>query len=292
LTGDGKRKLEPRLSTANQVYMGYEDKDLVRRQAKMTITFEEFLSITQQNCTYCGIEPSNRYNSFLRGPASLRAITEGLFVYNGMDRIDSSLPHITGNVVPCCFPCNRAKNKRSNPDFLSWVNRLAIRPFYPVKVPNIPFPADDHPIVSSIQGVFYNYEKWDDNDLTIESFYAFSQLDCFYCGTKSDNSNLFNYANYSAHDYSAETKRLAAYRYNGLDRIDTRFPHNLNNVITSCKWCNYAKQGDTLAQFHDWISRIQSHQSRIKFNWEAEIARQELADQTPHPQSLDIFFEP
>lgn len=79
-----------------------------------TLTFDEFYTITQQPCFYCGEPPRQRYYlSHLRKE----------FIYNGLDRVDSSKGYEMGNVVSCCGHCNRAKLLRSIDDFKSWVKQ-------------------------------------------------------------------------------------------------------------------------------------------------------------------------
>lgn len=48
----------------------------------------------------------------------------GQFVYNGLDRLDTSQGYAPGNVVPCCGDCNWAKRARTRPEFLAWVVRV------------------------------------------------------------------------------------------------------------------------------------------------------------------------
>lgn len=54
------------------------------------LTTAEVLEIIQRPCEHCGTTESNR----------------------GLDRIDNSLPHIKGNVVAACAPCNFARGDR------------------------------------------------------------------------------------------------------------------------------------------------------------------------------------
>jgi hypothetical protein len=79
-------------------------------------TFEEFYKLSQQACFYCLTPPSKvRIGKTLRG---------GSFTYNGLDRIDSALPHDIVNLVPCCYTCNRMKNDHSLDEFLAHIERL------------------------------------------------------------------------------------------------------------------------------------------------------------------------
>lgn len=109
---------EPRLGSAIRVYRDhhYNDGD---------ISFEEFLELSQQDCFYCGEPPSNCLNTHKRNKySSVLRIEQGDFIYSGLDRLDSKLPHNKNNVVPCCWDCNRAKLKKSKEEFLMWVNKV------------------------------------------------------------------------------------------------------------------------------------------------------------------------
>ena len=75
---------------------------------------EQFDALTQQNCHYCGMPPSNTKHSNERN---------GAFIYNGIDRIDSKLDYVPFNCVPCCKNCNRAKRSMAYTDFVDWFRR-------------------------------------------------------------------------------------------------------------------------------------------------------------------------
>lgn len=44
--------------------------------------------------------------------------------YNGIDRIDSALGYIEGNVQPCCKEANLAKLNMSEEDFLQLIREI------------------------------------------------------------------------------------------------------------------------------------------------------------------------
>jgi hypothetical protein len=48
----------------------------------------------------------------------------GSFTYSGIDRIDSSIGYIEGNVVSCCSKCNTAKSDMPFDEFRVWAIRL------------------------------------------------------------------------------------------------------------------------------------------------------------------------
>jgi hypothetical protein len=108
---------EPRISTALAVYrQSYKDGDL---------SFDDFLLLSQQSCNYCGDPPTNTYNIFKnKKKKTIFAIENGNFTYNGLDRINSSIPHNLNNSVPCCKWCNYAKRERSVQDFVEHAGKI------------------------------------------------------------------------------------------------------------------------------------------------------------------------
>jgi len=79
------------------------------------------------NCHYCGAKPANVANSFTgkyEAKYSSDRAKDGYFIYNGLDRLNSSLPHDKNNVVSCCTTCNKAKLTMSVQEFLSWIQKV------------------------------------------------------------------------------------------------------------------------------------------------------------------------
>lgn len=79
------------------------------------LTKDQCREIFSQNCFYCGITPSNICS---------RKQNHGIFVYNGIDRVNNSLGYTTENCVPCCKTCNVAKHAMSYDDWTAWISRL------------------------------------------------------------------------------------------------------------------------------------------------------------------------
>lgn len=109
---------DPKLRSAQLTYKHlYSDGD---------ISFDEFLVLSQQNCFYCGKEPSNRttcYSTKTRGLTKER-FDNSYFIYNGLDRIDNNLGHIKSNIVPCCKTCNYGKRIMSQNEFFEWIKTI------------------------------------------------------------------------------------------------------------------------------------------------------------------------
>lgn len=140
--GNFDRRGKPRenvMTTAEEAYFvsarmiyrnnGYSDADL---------TFGEFLKLSQENCHYCDAPPSGSYNIALKKDGTKRMMSSTMqqrvwyplvdqtstFVYNGLDRMDSSKTHSKDNVVPCCKMCNMMKRHHPYEEFLSHVEKV------------------------------------------------------------------------------------------------------------------------------------------------------------------------
>jgi hypothetical protein len=73
---------------------------------------DEFRVLTQRNCAYCGQEPQQIFK------------TGTTYVYNGIDRLNSSLGYFSENVVPCCGTCNVMKMAMGEKEFLDHINKI------------------------------------------------------------------------------------------------------------------------------------------------------------------------
>lgn len=96
--------------------------------------------------------------------------------------------------------------------------------------------------------------RYKDGDLSFEVFLKLSQQNCYYC--ESPPSNTTNYYLTKNNKYSKERQIKGFFTYNGLDRINNSYPHDLNNVVPSCIRCNKAKLQQTKEEFFNWISIV------------------------------------
>lgn len=125
--GMGTRKYDPMIATARNVWVRYKTIDRAKER-EMTIDFETFYTLSQENCYYCGSPPSNKANKAVAAAyASDFAKENGDFIYSGLDRLDSSKGHTPDNVVPCCRDCNRMKMDMSLEKFERLVEAIAER---------------------------------------------------------------------------------------------------------------------------------------------------------------------
>jgi hypothetical protein len=98
----------------NVLFEGYKYR-ANRLKISFCITKSLFAKLTKMSCYYCGIEPNQR---------KVVSNGNGIYIYNGLDRVDSMIGYEERNVVPCCGTCNKAKMAMSREDFLSWVERV------------------------------------------------------------------------------------------------------------------------------------------------------------------------
>lgn len=106
-----------------------------------------------------------------------------------------------------------------------------------------------HPSIATAKWIYY--VSYSDGDLTFEQFYELSQKNCFYCLVKPSH-RLKPYSKWKSNYHNENCEFI----YNGLDRINNDEPHNFDNVVQSCKYCNYAKRNLPLDKFYSWIENL------------------------------------
>jgi hypothetical protein len=121
-TSCGCRKVHrnPMISSARRVYKtNYSDGNIL---------FEDFFKISQEKCHYCNAIPSRCKNIFKENKNNTNTnkinIINGDFIYNGLDRVDSKLPHDINNIVACCWCCNNSKNNYSYDFFINKIKQI------------------------------------------------------------------------------------------------------------------------------------------------------------------------
>jgi len=86
-----------------------------RRGYMWGLSAEEFFSITQQNCHYCGSLPSERRDS---------KRYNGGYVCNGVDRRNNEHGYIPENALPACKDCNRMKGTMTYEQFVVYLRKV------------------------------------------------------------------------------------------------------------------------------------------------------------------------
>lgn len=103
----------------------YEVNILIANKRRSTepsdISPERFKEIATQPCSYCGKPYDKVWKDVSKKNGRKISDTEIKFI--GLDRIDSKIPYMNFNVVPCCDRCNTAKMDLSLFDWLNFIKR-------------------------------------------------------------------------------------------------------------------------------------------------------------------------
>ena len=81
------------------------------RGVAFELSIEQFRNLTKDDCHFCGAPPSQLTPKSKKGNAPL-------YLYNGIDRLESPLGYHISNVVTCCGLCNRMKGDSTVDSFL------------------------------------------------------------------------------------------------------------------------------------------------------------------------------
>lgn len=111
-----KNRLESGLSNMRRKINGYKIR-AKKRGIEYNLTEEQFKEITQKDCFYCKASPNNIAKQFQYN---------GIYIYNGLDRIDNTKGYTLENVIPCCKMCNIAKSNHTLQEFKDWVEKAYI----------------------------------------------------------------------------------------------------------------------------------------------------------------------
>lgn len=110
----GKSHLPKGQAGLNHLYLQYKH-GAKKRKLEFNLTKEQIAEISSKNCYYCDILPTQKMNV---------ESEHGVYLYNGIDRLDNTKGYNIENCVPCCKQCNLAKNVLSYDEFISWVKKV------------------------------------------------------------------------------------------------------------------------------------------------------------------------
>jgi len=116
-----RQQKAPKLVNVHSLYLSYK-KGAEARGIQFELTEDDCLMLFEQDCYYCGSPPSRERKVHKNQDVPGRK--KG-FIYNGIDRCDSSLGYNLINCVPCCSFCNYAKRDDEEDAFIAWLDRVA-----------------------------------------------------------------------------------------------------------------------------------------------------------------------
>lgn len=97
---------------ARALFNGYK-KGATERDLSFEITFEQFENLVKRNCFYCNSPPSRE-----------RTRKHHKWKFNGVDRVNNNQGYYIGNIVPCCWNCNRMKLNIPYDEFINHINNI------------------------------------------------------------------------------------------------------------------------------------------------------------------------
>lgn len=107
------------------------------------------------------------------------------------------------------------------------------------------------------KGAFRRGLEW---GLTKEEFKKITSGDCVYCGVAPSNiASIMDYGKKSLSRFSDTYVEKSKYFYNGVDREDCSKGYILDNCVSCCKNCNFAKFKLSKADFLNHIEKIYKH---------------------------------
>lgn len=112
---------KPQKTTPFNKHYGAIKTNANARNLEWSLSKEEVMNITQQNCYYCGAIPAQSITYGRYGHNDNKYCE---YIANGLDRIDSKKGYIIENVVPCCGICNIMKNKFSLELFFDRIGKI------------------------------------------------------------------------------------------------------------------------------------------------------------------------
>jgi len=100
----------------NSMHAYYKRNAKLRTPVEFLLTKEEFVSLIQKPCFYCGSVGSKYWSN--------KYHTHSEIIANGIDRMDNTRGYVLENCVPCCKRCNTAKNDMTLEEFVIWIKRV------------------------------------------------------------------------------------------------------------------------------------------------------------------------
>lgn len=79
------------------------------------LTFNQFVELSESNCYYCDDEPASKFKANRNS---------GIWISNGIDRVDSTKGYTKNNTVSCCKQCNTMKMDYSIKEFYDKVCKI------------------------------------------------------------------------------------------------------------------------------------------------------------------------
>jgi hypothetical protein len=98
-----------------------------RRGLEFELNPQEFIELVKTACFFCGNAPTRLASAYCGKSLKIRNLkSDSDFRCHGLDRIDNERGYVAGNVVPCCWECNRIKSTLSIGGLLCHLPRMLV----------------------------------------------------------------------------------------------------------------------------------------------------------------------
>lgn len=114
------QRLEKGISGFNSLYDRYKQ-SARNRKIRFSLSKKIFKKITQEKCSYCGKKPSQIAK---RKCKYLNSTRWGIYIYNGIDRINNKIGYTKNNCQACCKQCQTMKWTYSEKEFINQVKKI------------------------------------------------------------------------------------------------------------------------------------------------------------------------
>lgn len=112
----------PGVSGFNSLFTAYRSR-AEKRKIAFTFSREEFHLQTSLPCHYCEAPPAQRQVGSRSGMTK-SGLENSVYIFNGLDRIDSFGGYTPENCVPCCGRCNEIKMASTTADLFAHLERM------------------------------------------------------------------------------------------------------------------------------------------------------------------------
>ena len=117
---EGNNRKPPGEASFNAVYRSYADRAKNhKKRLVFELTKDEFRTLTDAPCHYCGAISSCE--------SKAKPSSNGSYVRNGIDRLNSDIGYILPNCVSCCKTCNIMKRELPYDAFMGQIERIYLR---------------------------------------------------------------------------------------------------------------------------------------------------------------------
>lgn len=99
----------------NRVINRYQNK-AKKRGFEWSLTDQEAHDLMTNDCVYCGSSPQQIAHGFKN--------KDFITLYNGIDRVDSTIGYIMSNCVSCCGQCNIMKHETQLSDWFAHMRKI------------------------------------------------------------------------------------------------------------------------------------------------------------------------